>query len=172
VLFENLIEIGNSVVSAVVGYFGNRGAGVDEHIAGLEDPDLIQVVEKMPIGPLLKEPAKALGRKAGNAGNISQRNISIEIVLDVLVYLAEPVGGLSLIIRVIGVTQDAMGIGGGRQDMQDLQQEQDPPESAYLNQYFQFPAYFVPGGPVTWMPLDAMSKNRVTSVDSFRSKNC
>lgn len=125
---------------------GNGGCGANEHFAGIEDPNLIQVVEEMLAGALLKPSAKALRGKSCDAGNIFQGDVLVEISLHIPVDLAEPVGGFFLTIRIVDVVCNVPAVGGGGQDVQDLQQQQDPPESPLCDQYVELSADFVPGG--------------------------
>jgi len=144
-VFEQFIEIGDSIVSAVISDAGNGGCGANEHLAGIEDPYLIQVIEEMFAGAFLKPSAKTLRGKPCDAGNVFQGEVLIEIILHMPVDLAEPVGGLSLIFRIVNVVCNAPAVSGGGQDMQDLQQQQDPPESPLSGQNVELSAYFVPG---------------------------
>lgn len=98
----------------------DAGDGVvraDEHFAGVEDPDLIEVVEEVLVRAFFKPAAKALGGKSGDPGNIFQGDVLVEIVLYVPVYFAEPVGGIFFIVRVVDVVCNAAAVGGGCQDM-------------------------------------------------------
>lgn len=49
---------------------GYGGGGADEHLAGGEDPYLVQVVEEIFVGAFLKPSAKALGGESCYSGNI------------------------------------------------------------------------------------------------------
>lgn len=102
-LFEELIEVGDGIVSAVVGDVGDGGGGADEHLAGVEDAYFIEVVEEIFVGAFFKPPAKALWGKACDGGNVLQGNIPVKIVLHVSVGFAQAVGGFFFVIRAVDV---------------------------------------------------------------------
>ena len=116
-VFEQLIEIGDGIVSAVISDAGNGGCGANEHFAGIEDPYLVEVVEEMLAGAFLKPSAKALRGKSCDAGDVFQGDVLVEIILHIPVDLAEPVGGIFLTIRTVDVVCNASAVGGGEQDM-------------------------------------------------------
>ena len=97
-----------------------------QQLTGMPDTDLYQEFRKCFFDPGFKIPAKGIGRNMRHPGYLRKRDLLAEIIQDILVYGIEPLCLGRIIIKFQPLAADRFGLPGVRNNLQDLQQQDNP----------------------------------------------
>lgn len=148
--FKMAVKIGEIIKPAFITDLRYAFMRLCKQFTGMPDANLYQEFRKSFLDPGFKIPAKRIGRYMRHPGYLRKRDLLAKIIQDILVDGIEPLRLGRVVIKFQPLAANRLGLPGMRDDLQDLQQ-QDDPFPAFGNQqpahHFRSPFFIVQPDP-------------------------
>lgn len=124
--FKMAVKIGKIIEAAFITDLRDALMGFRKQLTGVPDADLYQELRECFFDPRFKIAAKRIGRNMRHPRYLGKRDLLAEIIQDILVDRIEPLRLGGVMVKFQPLAADGFGLFRMRNDLQDLQQQDDP----------------------------------------------